>query len=63
MSQHHHHHNKEHPHHEAPPYKIHHDWRFYAAGFLIMLALVAYLLSEDLAFRPSVPPPANVSGK
>jgi len=54
MSRHHHHDNT--PSHQVP-YKVHHDWRFYAAGFLILFALVVYLLTGDLAWRPVPPPP------
>ncbi len=35
-----------------------HDWRFYAAGALIFIALVLYLLSGDLAWQPRISTPA-----
>ena len=31
---------------------IHHDWRFWAAIVLMVLAMVAYVLSFDESFRP-----------
>jgi len=66
MSHHHHHPHEGHSdgnHSKRKP--IHHDWRFYAAGGLIFVALVIYLLSEDLSLRPGVPaaPAANSSTK
>ncbi len=66
MSQHHHHDNKHHHHQDTPKQTgwkpVHHDWRFYAAGALILIALVAYLLSADLRLRPTPPPaPAPTS--
>ena len=58
MSEHHHHDHKGHHQNEGPQkssYKpVHHDWRFYAAGLLIFVALLAYLLSGDLSWRPAV---------
>jgi hypothetical protein len=70
MSQHHHHDNKGHHHQEEQASEksgwkpVHHDWRFYAAGVLILLALVAYLLSADLRLRPAAPvaPTTNATG-
>jgi hypothetical protein len=60
MSRHHHHDNKspreEHPSGRAP-YKMHHDWRFYAAGFFLLLALLAFIFSGNLAWRPVAAPP------
>jgi hypothetical protein len=60
MSQHHHHDNKHHHAHDQSPRTskpIHHDWRFYAAAALILIAMVLYLLSGDLSWRPA--PPAS----
>jgi hypothetical protein len=38
---------------------MHHDWRFYAAGFFILLALLAFIFSGNLAWRPAgAPSPA-----
>ena len=44
---------------------VHHDWRFYAAGLMILVALLLYLLSGDLAFQPRVaaPPASRLSGQ
>jgi hypothetical protein len=57
---HHHHPHEGHSHGNPPKSKpIHHDWRFYAAAGLIILAMVAYLLSGDLLLRPKpLPAPA-----
>lgn len=53
MSKHHHHPHE--GHHAGKPAQkpLHHDWRFYAAGAIIMIALVLYLLSGDLSWRPT----------
>lgn len=32
--------------------KIHHDWRFWTAIVLMLLAMVAYVLSLDESLRP-----------
>jgi hypothetical protein len=68
MSKHHHHPHE--GHHSGLPSRkpLHHDWRFYAAGALIMIALLIYLLTEDLAFTPralptSSAPPSAVGGR
>jgi hypothetical protein len=60
-----HHHRPQEGHSDGnPPGRkpLHHDWRFYAAGLCIFIALVIYLLSGDLAFQPRVAPPPAVSG-
>jgi hypothetical protein len=43
---------------------VHHDWRFYAAGLAILIALLLYLASGDLVFQPRVPapPPQTLNG-
>jgi hypothetical protein len=61
MSRHHHHPHEGHLGGNPPGQKkLRHDWRFYAAGLCILIALLVYLLSGDLAFTPRVtaPPPA-----
>ena len=35
---------------------MHHDWRFYAAGFFILIALLAFIFSGNLAWRPAPAP-------
>jgi hypothetical protein len=59
MGKHHHHPHEGHSdgsHTSRPVNKpVHHDWRFYAAGLCILIALVVYLLSGDLAFSPRTP--------
>jgi hypothetical protein len=56
MSKHHHHPHE--GHHSGTPAArkpLHHDWRFYAAGLLILVALLIYLATEDLRFTPASP--------
>jgi hypothetical protein len=67
MSHHHHHPHEGHSdgsHNQRSAKKpLHHDWRFYAAGLCILVALVIYLLSGDLAFQPRLTPvPAPMVG-
>ena len=53
MAHHHHHPHEGHSSGNPPTRKpLHHDWRFYAAGLLILVALLIYLATGDLAFRP-----------
>jgi hypothetical protein len=62
MGKHHHHPHEGHgdgsreQHSKSKP--IHHDWRFYAAGLCIFIALVIYLMSGDLVFQPHAPAPS-----
>ena len=69
MSKHHHHNPHEghsdgtHVQHSAKK-PLPHGWFFYLAGFLILVALVIYLLSGDLVFTPRVTaPPAGSVGR
>jgi len=32
--------------------RLHHDWRFWVAVVLMLIAMVVYLGSDDLAWRP-----------
>ncbi len=43
--------------HADRPYwkRAHHDWRFWIAMFLMLLAIAIYVLSDDLAFLPHGP--------
>jgi hypothetical protein len=45
-------------HKENSPYwaRAHHDWRFWVAVFLMFAAMVVYLMSDDLSFRPASQP-------
>jgi hypothetical protein len=54
MSKHHHHPHEGHGSGKPGRKPIHHDWRYYAAAMLIMLALVLYLLSGDLSMQPTI---------
>jgi hypothetical protein len=57
MGKHHHHPHEGHGSGTPPSRKpMHHDWRFYAAGLAILIALLIYLLSGDLAFQPRLTP-------
>ena len=41
------------PHGHRPYWKrAHHDWRFWGALFLMLAAIIIYVMSEDLAWRP-----------
>lgn len=71
MSKHHHHHHDHHGsdsgglHHNHVPYwkRAHTDWRFWVGVLLMFAAMLVYVLSDDLAWRPSnqpqQPPPAE----
>jgi hypothetical protein len=48
----------DHKHHDAKPGNaktklLHHDWRFWTAVALMLLAIVAYVVSFDESFRPA----------
>ena len=58
MGKHHHHPHEGHRSGEPGGGKpLHHDWRFYAAGLMIFLALLAFIFSGNLAWRPAAAPP------
>jgi hypothetical protein len=38
---------------------LHHNWFFYVSGLFILLALLAFIFSVNLAWRPSAGPPAQ----
>jgi hypothetical protein len=42
--------------------RAHHDWKFWIALFLMLAAMVIYVMSEDLAFRPHHRPQQPLSG-
>jgi len=63
MSKHHHHPHEGHGDGGRPPQgHLHHNWFFYVAGFFILLALISFVLSGNLAWRPAPPPPTAPSG-
>jgi hypothetical protein len=41
-------------HHGQRPYwtRAHHDWKFWVALFLMLAAMILYVMSDDLALRP-----------
>jgi hypothetical protein len=47
-------HNKNHGHqpHSAKKKSIHHDWRFWTAVVLMLLAMAAYVMTNDLSEVP-----------
>jgi hypothetical protein len=50
VGKHHHHPHEGHRSGTSPGGKpMHHDWRFYVAGFFILLALLAFIFSGNLA--------------
>jgi len=71
MSQHHHHDNKGHHHHEESTKSNgwkpgRHNWTWYAAAVLVLIAMVLYLLSADLRLRPTIQStvtPQDTNGK
>jgi uncharacterized integral membrane protein len=58
MSKHHHHPNEGHRSGEpaASRKPLHHDWRFYVAGFFLLIALLAFIFSGNLAWVPAPGP-------
>jgi len=55
-------HNKKH--HDHRPYwkRAHRDWRVWVAVFLMLVGMIVYLMTNDLAWGPSSQPPPPVSG-
>ena len=55
-----HHHDPHEGHHSGEPNAsrrpLHHDWRFYVAGLFLFIALLAFIFSENLAWRPAPTP-------
>ena len=41
--------------------RAHHDWRFWAALFLMIAAMIVYVMSEDLSLRPRSRPSQSTS--
>jgi len=63
MSSHHHHHNRHESgdggvHHNHVPYwkRAHSDWRFWIGVMLMFAAMIIYVMSGDLAWRPGLQP-------
>jgi len=67
-----------HPHHGDPngggvhqgrrPYwtRAHRDWRVWVGVVLMLAAMIIYLMTDDLAWRPRIqsqPPPSSAVGK
>ena len=42
--------------------RAHHDWKFWVALSLMLAAMVIYVMSENLAFRPHSQAPQSQSG-
>ena len=55
-------HNHVHQGHRPYWKRAHHDWKFWIALFLMLAAMVIYVMSEDLAFRPHHRPQQPLSG-
>ena len=55
-----HNHNSEH----QPPYwkRAHRDWKFWMALSLMLAAMIIYVMSDNLAFRPRHQPQQPLSG-
>jgi hypothetical protein len=43
-------------HHEHHPYwrRAHHDWRFWVALVLMLMAMLIYVMTDDLSFVPHI---------
>ena len=57
-----HHHNPHEGHSNGESSKgdhMHHNWFFYVAGFFLLLALLAFIFSGNLALQPNLPPPPS----
>ena len=42
--------------------RAHRDWRFWGIMFLMFAAIIIYVMSEDLAWRPRILPQQPLSG-
>jgi hypothetical protein len=51
-------------HYAHSPYwkRAHHDWRFWIVVLLMLGAMVTYVMTEDLAWRPRLPSETPLSG-
>ena len=51
-------------HHAHVPYwkRAHTDWRFWVGVVLMFAAMMIYVMSGDLAWRPRLQPPQPISG-
>jgi hypothetical protein len=66
MSKHHHHPHEGHGSGGGPARRpLHHSWFFWVAGVFILLALLGFIFSGNLAWNPAAPtpPPANTGAK
>jgi hypothetical protein len=68
MSKHHHHPDEGHGAGEAPRSmrgRLHHNWFFYVSGIFLLVALICFVLSGNLAWRfsPALPSPVPVAGQ
>ena len=55
-------HNAIHP---TRPYwkRMHYDWRFWVGGFLILVAITYYVMSNNFAFAPPTQPDKQMEDK
>jgi hypothetical protein len=56
MSKHHHHPHEGHGDGGTSDRPLRHNWFFYVAGFFLLLALIGFILSGNLALTPSSTP-------
>jgi len=56
--------NSDSAHHDHHPYwkRVHRDWRVWAAVFVMLAAMIIYVMSNDLAWRPRSQPKQPLSG-
>ena len=61
----HHSHGADHDrvHHTPAWMRLHHDWRFWIAVILMFAAMMIYVTSGDLAWRPRLQPQSGAVGK
>ena len=55
-------HNKEHQDHRPYWKRIHHTWSFWVFLFLMLAAIIYYMLSDNLSLRPRIQPQQSPSG-
>jgi hypothetical protein len=55
-------HNSVHESHRPYWKRAHHDWRFWGALFLMLAAMIIYVMSEDFAWLPRHQPQQPLSG-
>jgi hypothetical protein len=55
-------HNSDHQGHRPYWTRAHHDWKFWVSLFLMLAAMVIYVMSDDLTVRPHKQAQQSLSG-